>query len=116
MRWWHGGIPNLQPGDLLLPPSITGTERNLAKFSDGQARADLVHLTSDRASAKAFAAAYPDGALYVAEPIGDTHPDPDAPDLAIRCQQARVVQVYDPCVRWAERGQRWLNPLFRGTP
>jgi hypothetical protein len=116
-RYWHGGIPGLRPGDLLLPASVTGTDRNLTGYGtptgwdNDHVRTDRVHLTTHRAAAKAFAAMYPDGALYVAEPIGDTEPDPDAPEDAVRCESARVVSVYDPCVRWAERGHRWLRPL-----
>ncbi|MFC3454047.1 hypothetical protein [Amycolatopsis speibonae] len=116
-RLWHGGFPGLNVGDLILPPTGSGTTRILtapegAHVPPGHVRRDRVHLTTERAAAKAYAAAYPDGALYVAEPVGDTEPDPDAPDRSIRCEQARVVAVYDPCVRWAERGTRWLQPLF----
>lgn len=120
-RLWHGGAPGLKVGELLLPPSETGTEHSLTGHAladdveTGLMRSDLVYLTTDRASARAYAAAYPNGALYVAEPLGEQEPDPDAPEIAIRCPRARITAVYDPCVRWAERGERWLAPLLRGT-
>lgn len=84
-RLWHGGIPDLKVGDLIRPASETGTERSITRRAAGLASPGHVHLTSDRNAARAYAAAYPNGALYVAEPIGDTEPDPDAPDIAVRC-------------------------------
>lgn len=116
-RLWHGGVPGLKVGDLIRPASETGTEHSITRRAAGLAnpghvRDDQVHLTTDRNAARAYAAAYPNGALYVAEPIGDTEPDPDAPDIAIRCPAARITAVYDPCVRWVERGTRWLRPLL----
>lgn len=124
VRYWHGGVPGLQRGDLLLPATVTATDKAhtvhyaTACADPSHMRADRVHLTTDRAAAKAYAASYPDGALYVAEPLGDTEADPDAPNVSIRCERARVVAVYDPCVRWAERGERWLRPLLhaKGGP
>lgn len=118
-RLWHGGIPGLKVGDLIRPASETGTEHSISRRAAGlggtrdHVRPDRVHLTSDRNAARAYAAAYPNGALYVAEPIGDTEPDPDASDIAVRCPRARITAVYDPCVRWAERGTRWLTPLLK---
>lgn len=117
IRYWHGGFPGLRPGDLILPATESGATNTLTGhgpipgYDADHVRPDRVHLTTERASAKAFAAAYPDGALYQAEPIGEVEPDPDAPDEAIRCERARVVTVYDPCVRWAERGEGWLRVL-----
>lgn len=119
-RYWHGGFPGLKPGDLVLSASETGTDRTLTGYgvpvgySPDHIRSDRVHLTTDRAAGKAYAAGYPDGALYVVEPIGDIERDPDAPDVSVRCERARVVSVYDPCVRWAERGMRWMNALTGG--
>lgn len=78
-RWWHGGAPGRRPGDLLLPPTVTGTSRALtvtaldSGVDPALVRADRVHLTTDRAVARAYAA----------------------------------------CVRWAERGMRWLDVLAR---
>ena len=117
VRYWHGGVPGLRPGDELLPPTITGnkialTARYVPSTVDADhARHDRVYLTTNRAAARAFAACYPNGALYIAEPIGATEPDPDAPTVSIRCERARVVSVYDPCVLWSERGHRWLRAL-----
>lgn len=119
VRYWHGGFPGLTPGDLLLPPTETGATHTLTGYGvlpgyrPDHVRADRVHVTTRRDSARVFAAAYPDGALYRVEPLGDMEPDPDAPDEAIRCERARVLAVYDPCVRWAERGARWLRLLER---
>lgn len=121
-RYWHGGVPDLKPGDFILPVTETGTPHNLTAnlaaagitgLEPDFVRSDRVHLTTDRDAARVYAAAYPDGALYRVEPVGDVEPDPDAPDVAVRCERAVVLAVYDPCVRWAERGTRWLRLLLR---
>ncbi len=118
-RYWHGGFPGLKPGDLIIPPTESGAARTLTGYRSlpgygaDHIRPDRVHLTTERGSAKAFAAAYPNGALYQAEPIGEIEADPDAPDEAIRCERARVISVDDPFVRWAERGEGWIRSLTR---
>lgn len=121
-RYWHGGVPDLKPGGFVLPVTQTGNGNNLTAnlaaagitgLAAGYVRSDRVHLTTDRDAAKVYAACYPDGALYRVEPVGEVEPDPDAPDVSVRCERAVVLAVYDPCVRWAERGARWLRLLTR---
>lgn len=66
-RLWHGGAPGLQPGDLLLPPSVTGVvttaqwmaARGFDPHTHGveadRMRLDRVYLTHDKDLARAYA-------------------------------------------------------------
>src|SRR5690242_20425119 len=98
MVWFHGGVRDLKPGDLLLPPSETGCSTLLKyaeKHSESTQRADRVYLTNDPKFAGLFASVYPYGDVYEAEPVGEWWTDSDAlvPGIAIECERARVVAV-----------------------
>lgn len=125
MRYFHGGYPGLQPGDLLLPPDETGTEHRLSSYAaalDGPAharRTDRVYLTTDRQIARAYAAFYRDGALYEVGPAGPLEPDPDCttPGLSWQCEAATVLVVVDPAVLFRDRRpERWIRMLTPPTP
>lgn len=82
-RYFHGGYPGLKPGDHILPPDLSGTDRRLSSYAaeivgadHPTARTDVVYLTTERNVARAYAAFYPDGALYQALPVGPVEPDP----------------------------------------
>ncbi|WNI19140.1 hypothetical protein [Actinacidiphila sp. ITFR-21] len=106
MAYFHGGIPGLRRGDRILPPDATGTEHRLSAHAEelgafGHAtRTDVVYLATERQVARAYAAGYPDGALYQVQPDGEVEPDPDclAPGVAWQCTGATVVAVIDPVV------------------
>lgn len=137
-RLWHGGFPDLKPGDLLLPPSATGQHRQAAMvnemisahpgFDPDDVRPDdrsphWVHFTPHRNVALAYAASartdYGRGALYVVEPIGPVEVDPDMPVQGLRAHTARIVTVYDPCVNISDSRSASLHAatiaVERGT-
>lgn len=124
MTYFHGGFPGLKPGDLILPPDKTGTSRTLSQYvaemngPEHARRTDLVYLTTDRQIARAYAAFYPDGALYAAIAASPVDPDPDctAPGVSWQCPYAVVAQVVDPVVLFRSRTpQRWLRMLTGGA-
>lgn len=122
MRYFHGGIPGMKPGALILPPATTGTERTLAEYSEQlggeHVRRDRVYLATARDVAKAYAAFYPDGALYEVEPRGALEPDPDCyvPGLSWQCEAAVVLAVVDPVVLFRARTpERWMRMLSPAT-
>lgn len=103
VRWFHGGVPGLEPGALLLPPSETGNA-TLGQYGDRVAaetgtanphRSDRVYLTSDVRMAVPYAGVVPDGDVYEAVPLGRIEPDPDCrqPGLSVQCARARIVRV-----------------------
>lgn len=118
--YFHGGYPGLKPGDLIQPPDATGTEHRLSAVSaelGGPAHAtrmDVVYLTTGRDVARAYAAFYPDGALYRVEPHGGLEPDPDSgiTGLSWQCPAAEVVAVVDAAVLFrSRRPERWIRML-----
>jgi hypothetical protein len=120
--YFHGGYPGLKPGDLILPPDTTGTEHRLSAIAaehGGPAystRTDIVYVTTGRDVARAFAAFYPDGALYRVEPDGELEPDPDCatPGLSWQCPAARIAAVIDPVVLFRDRTpERWIRLMTR---
>lgn len=120
IRYFHGGVPGLKPGHLILPPDTTGTEHRLSAIAaehNGPAystRTDIVYVTTGRDVARAFAAFYPDGALYRVQPEGELEPDPDSgiPGLSWQCPAARIVAVVDHVVLFRDRTpQRWIRML-----
>jgi hypothetical protein len=71
MPWFHGGIPGLNVGDELLPPSQTGKPTLLdysREFAANTQRDDRVYLTRDPKAAALYAFGYPRGDVYEAEP------------------------------------------------
>ena len=120
MRYFHGGYPGLRAGETLQPPDTTGTDRTLSQWVSHEAphakRRDVVYVASVRDVARAYAAFYPDGALYEVRPLGDIEPDPDCetPGLSWQCPAATVLSVVDPVVLFRTcTPERWLRMLTR---
>lgn len=104
VRIWHGGVPGLRPGDLILTPSSTGAESMRQESIDAGFRRvvtapDLVYVTTERELARAIAAhlasrgtSQSRGWLYrVSLDDADLEPDDDLPHGPfIRFQAARV--------------------------
>jgi hypothetical protein len=121
VRYFHGGVPGLAPGGLLLPPETTGSPRTLTGdvlAMGGQARRDRVYVATGREVARVYAAFYPDGALYEVAPEGELVPDPDCKVAGVswECPAARVVRVVDAVVLLRERPfAAWVRKLNRAT-
>lgn len=120
-RLYHGGVPGLRVGDLILPPDESGTTRRLSAYAPAAAewgyRTDVVYLTRVQAQARAFAAVYPDGTLYEAEPIELVGVDPDNPATAVMARRARIVAVLRPRVLFAHRRpESWLRMIHEEPP
>mgnify|MGYP001356936212 CR=1 FL=1 len=115
--YYHGGFPGLVAGDRLLPPDATGATTRLSRLAAALGaphgtRTDVVYLATVQEHARAFAALYPDGALYEAEPVGDVEPDPDAPEAAVMVPAAIITAVIRPRVHFGHRRpESWLRLL-----
>ncbi|MDR3589278.1 MAG: hypothetical protein P4N41_06410 [Negativicutes bacterium] len=98
-RYYHGGIPGLNPGDMLLPPAVTGKSTLLehAKEIDPNCvqRADRVYIVTEREMADVYALVYPYGDTYKVRPVGELEHDADCkePGLSFQCEKAEIIAV-----------------------
>lgn len=97
--YYHGGVPGLFPGRMLLPPSMTSfcAEHAARARSGSVGRADRVYVTTSIEAAAMYAALYPrpsGGAVYRVDPIGALEHDPDCdePGLSFACERAKVIE------------------------
>lgn len=128
LRYWHGGAPGLNPGDLIHPR--TGDTRHLIDgcptcearragqpLDTDHTRTDRIYITTDKDYARIYAAGYPRGALYTVQPVGDLEEttDVDDPAPSWACPSARVLAVYDPVVILTPAHVRRLLRRFAGS-
>lgn len=109
--WWHGGVPDLRPGDLIEP----GHERAVhdgcpwcEARANGEAgpgdidgpslRSGRVYLTTSRLYAKHYASLWGRGDLYRVEPIGDVEPSSEDTIETVTASAARVLSAYERAV------------------
>lgn len=121
MNYFHGGIPGLSVGDYIESPDVTRTDHTLSRYAAEMGaphgtRTDAVYITPRQDTARAYAALYPDGALYQVEPVDVIGSDPDAPDEAVMCRRARVTEVVRSSVVFAHRRpESWFRMLTGGV-
>ena len=97
--YYHGGVPGMFPGRILLPPSMTSFRaEHAARARAGSiGRADRVYVTTSVEAAAMYASLYPrrsGGTVYRVEPIGVIEDDSDChvPGLSYACDRARIVE------------------------
>jgi hypothetical protein len=129
MRLFHGGVPGLKPGDVLVPgrrhyedgcPVCTEKARGVNATLGGIAidpvnqHEDRVYVTSDREYARFYASKYPMGDLYVVAPLGEQlDVGSEDPFLTWAVASARVVSVYERTVRLTHRQRVTLLERWR---
>jgi hypothetical protein len=128
-RYWHGGVPGLKVGDLVVPhppavidgcPICTARARG-ENYTDGQGRVidpatgrpDRVYITTDRDYARFYASKVWLGDLYTVEPVGQLEASTEDPFPTWVCASARVVSVYTRAVRLTDRQRRALINRWR---
>lgn len=123
MRLFHGGIPDLRPGDLITPhpprvvdgcPICVARANGQTAVVDGMpvdpatARPDRVYVTSDREYGRFYASRWYRGDLYVVEPVGELEPSSEDRFPSWTCEAARVRTVYQRCVLLTPKQRRAL--------
>lgn len=120
--YFHGGVPGLSRGDLIVPGSPHFVEG--CKVCDahkaGQSHAiepatkhgDRIYVTTDREYARFYASKYPRGDLYTVEPAGELVASTEDRFPTWHVESARVLGVYDVYVQLSrkQRGallRRW---------
>ncbi len=116
--YWHGGVPDLRPGDVIRP----GHERRyvdgcpwceahkpgsgMPAVIDGPpVHPDMVYITTVREYARYYASLYGRGDLYRVEPVGDVQRSAEDTVETWMAPAARVVSVFDRAVQltWSQR-------------
>lgn len=123
MTYYHGGFPGLRPGDIVLPPSITGAASTASYGAGSVCRKDRVYITTIYDNAAEVGAMHPSGRgrVYVVEPIGLIKNDPDAIIMpgqkawSFECEKARVIRVHKLSGKFIKRTQRALLREYRGA-
>ncbi|MCZ1001132.1 hypothetical protein O1M63_28760 [Streptomyces mirabilis] len=123
MRYFHGGVPGLNPGDLIAPspPHVVdgckvceARAQGLTAMVGGKAvdpptgRPDRVYITSDRDYARFYASRYWYGDLYTVEPVGELEASTEDPFPTWCVPAARVVSVYTRAVQLTRSQRRSL--------
>lgn len=104
--YFHGGVPGLTPGCIILPPTMTKV-RSASDFgAAGIHRRDRVYLCTAPEGALIYAVLHPSrrGVVYQVQPIGAIEPDPDwngPAGVSVQVERARVIRVFrvPPAVR-----------------
>ncbi len=130
MKYFHGGVPDLRPGDSVWSAAklkLNFHYRNSAVIRQPRYDPDFVYLTSHLGTARAYAARYltqfgqrRPGTVYEVEPVGAVLVDPDygGSEMFVMASHARVVSVVESGVRLSARKQKQVSwpHLFWGSP
>ncbi|MFF4385562.1 hypothetical protein ACFY0G_02030 [Streptomyces sp. NPDC001552] len=125
VRYFHGGVPGLRPGDLLEPhppavldgcPICEAKAAGRQPYVEGVGivdplpeRPDRVYITTDRDYARYYASLYAGrGDLYVVEPVGAVDPSTEDRFPTWAAEAARVRSVYDRAVQLTPAQRRSL--------
>ncbi|WP_306150702.1 hypothetical protein [Roseovarius sp. MMSF_3281] len=96
VRYYHGGVPDLLPGRMILPPVTTGVRSCALYGASGVCDPQMVYVTTDIEAAMLFAAGHPSnrGAVYLVKPDEPLLHDPDCrqPGLSFACPRAKVIR------------------------
>lgn len=116
VRWYHGGVPGLERGEKILPPSATGAvslsdvalrcgNEDLKDKTLAVHRQDRVYLVRSLAWARFYASVHPafggaarGGDLYECAPDGGGENDPDwlgEPGVSMAFESAVVVRIVE---------------------
>lgn len=100
---FHGGAPGLRPGELITPrppdddrhlvdgcPVCEARRAGAPLEYDSNHRFDRVYVTTNRRTARGFAAGYPLGTVYQVDPVGELEPDVEDPEESFAVEAARV--------------------------
>ena len=121
--YYHGGVPDLRPGDLLTPgharrqhegcPWCEARANGGAHLGlDGPSQREAVYFTPIRLYAKFHASLYGYGDLYRVEPVGPLELSMEDTVETWTAPAARVLSVYDRAVRLTDTERRRLNRLW----
>lgn len=119
-RLFHGGVPDLRPGDLITPGHDRRSHEGCAwcearakgeahQGMDGPSlRTDRVYATTNRLYAKHYASLWGRGDLYRVDAVGDVQRSTEDTIESYCCEQLQVVAVIDRAVLLTRSERRRL--------
>lgn len=117
LRYFHGGAPGLNLGDLVLPghdrfvdgcPTCEARKAGTSPIDPLPAQQGRVYVTTDREYARFYASMFPRGDLYVVEPLGELVASDEDRFPSWTAEAARVRSVYDRYVQLTPKQRRAL--------
>ena len=130
VRLWHGGVPDLRPGDLIEPgnarPIIDGCSfcaARAAQLATGVVpvidplaeHGDRVYLTPVREYARHYASLWGRGDLYRVEAVGDLVQSTEDTVETWTAPAARVLAVVERAVLMTMAQRRRLNRIWAAS-
>lgn len=127
LRLWHGGTPDLRPGDLIVPgrerrahAGCSFCEARQAQAEGGDApsvdplahRSDRVYLTPVREYARHYASLWGRGDLYRVEAVGELERSTEDTIETWMAPSARVLSVPERAVLLTMTQRRALDRLW----
>jgi hypothetical protein len=121
---YHGGVPGLKPGDLLVPGHArkhhAGCKWCEARAKgeaymglDGPSQVEGIYMTPERLYAKYHASLYGYGDLYRVEPVGEFQISTEDSWPTLIAPEALIISVYDRAVRLTDTERRRLDREWR---
>lgn len=108
--YYHGGVPGLKVGDMILPSCETGAPSTADYGAAIVCRRDRVYVSTVFQDALVFAAMHQsgDGRIYEVEPVGELVPDNDCLQRghSFECERARVVRFWDVSAKTKKKVRR----------
>jgi len=129
VRYFHGGIPDLNPGDLIKPhpPRVVDgcpicvaraegknhVVPGLGVVDPATKHPDRVYVTTDRLYGLFYASKFWLGDLYVVDPLGDVEASVEDRFPSFTCEGARVLSVVSRAVRLTDRQRTTLTNKWK---
>lgn len=124
--YYHGGVPGLRPGELLVPsepnfiddcPICRAKKAGINTGIDPlTVHPDRIYITSDREYARFYASKYWRGDLYKVEPVGELEPSAEDYFPTWTVASARVIHAYARCVTLTDTQRRALLRRWPSEP
>lgn len=119
-RLFHGGMPGLKVGDLVVPQESPGWHRDDCSWcrsgADDSRHPETIYVTTEREYARYYASRFGKGWLYVVEPVGDVERSTEDGPETYRCASALVRSIYERCVVVTRNQRRRVFKMMPHDP
>lgn len=120
---YHGGVPDLKPGDIIEPghsrdnyddcPICRARREKGASAIEGTGHQEQVYCTTMRDYAAEYAAIYGKGDVYQVRPIGDLIESDEDFEGCYRCDRLQIVRTVEKHVVLTPKRRRKIIRLMQ---